>query len=352
MEIGLIGLPNVGKSTLFNALTKAGAAAENYPFTTVEPNVGIVPVPDKNLSELERIYPGKKIIPASLRVVDIAGLVKGAHKGEGLGNQFLSHIREVDAVAHVVRAFKDTGVVNVIGEVNPREEVSIIETELIMADLEQAEKKFKSLETKARTGEKSAKEELSLLSEVKGMLQKGEMLNKCRGSAVYEYAKKQNFITAKATLYVLNVGEENISKQDDGFSYDNTVRLSAKLESELRDLSLEEEAEMRHAIGCKKSGLESFIEVGIKLLNLVTFYTVVGKEMRAWTIPSGTTVQKAAGKIHTDMEKGFIRADVFGFKDLLKEGAENTLRQKGLIRSEGKGYIVQSSDVVTVHFKK
>ncbi|OIO73952.1 MAG: redox-regulated ATPase YchF [Elusimicrobia bacterium CG1_02_37_114] len=345
MEIGITGLPNVGKSTLFNALTSSHVPAENFPFTTIDPNVGIVTVPDERLKKLGEIIKPEKLTPATIKFVDIAGLVKGASHGEGLGNKFLSHIREVDALLHIVRLFKDEKVAMVLNEINPINEIQIVETELILSDLEQAEK------TKEKQKTKDSSEILSGAIEV--LNQNKILINSgINGDDIAEY----NFLTAKPVLYVFNINESTDSKLADDtkkWLRDNKksggVSINIKLEQELTELQEDEKIKFRKELGLENQ-LENLIKESYRLLNLITFYTVVGKETRAWSIPGGTHAKKAAGKIHSDMEKGFICAEVYPFNDLIKYGSK-LLHDSGLARTESKDYPVADGDVVKFKFK-
>ncbi|MHB9155475.1 MAG: redox-regulated ATPase YchF [Endomicrobiales bacterium] len=345
MEIGIIGLPNVGKSTLFNLLTRLSVPAENFPFTTIEPNVGVVPVPDARLAALGRLFKPKKLTPAVIKFVDIAGLVKGASRGEGLGNKFLSHIREMDALVQVIRAFEKADVVNVSGRIDPEEEKGIVETELVLADLEQANRLKEKCAGAAKSGEKTAREKFALLDAVARELDRGVPVR--RQNVPAEEVREYQFLTAKPLLYVLNA-DENCGK-DTG--REDTIALCVKLEEEILELPEEEQEKFRREMGLESSGLERLIRAGQNLLGLITFYTVVGTEVRAWNIRKGSTVLAGAGMIHTDMEKGFIRAEVYNFSELEAHGTEKALQEKGLVRSEGKDYPLKNGDIVKVHFR-
>jgi GTP-binding protein YchF len=354
MEIGIVGLPNVGKSTLFNALTAGHAASSNYPFTTIEPNVGVVLVPDDRLGRLTQIFEPKKTTPAAVNFVDIAGLVKGASQGEGLGNKFLANIREVDAIIHVVRLFKDEDVVHTLGDVDALRDVEVIETELILADLSSVEKQIDKLEGKARSGDKDARKDLDTLKKVKETLDGGGLAR----SAGFSQEELKNFflLTSKPVLYVGNTDE----KPDPGVLAEfaklaekrgaKSITLCGKIEAEILQLPESERGAFLEDLGVEKTGLERVIVAAYDLLGLQSYFTGGPEEVRAWTIVRGMTAPQAAGVIHTDFEKGFIRADVYSFSDLDSLGSETALREKGKIRSEGKEYVVRDGDVCFFKF--
>jgi GTP-binding protein YchF len=355
MEIGIVGLPNVGKSTLFNALTDAGAASSNYPFTTIDPNVGVVSVPDRRLDILFDIFKPPKKTYSYIKFVDIAGLVKGASKGEGLGNKFLANIREVDAIIQVVRCFKDPDVVHVLGDVDPIRDIEVIELELILSDLESVNKMIdKNLGT-ARSGDKEAKQKLEKLEILKKTLSDGKMA--ILSGLKIDEMKEFNLLTSKPMLYVANTNEnpdEEILKKLYDYSLKKNIeviKISAKIESEIVKLPENERKEFLKDIGEEYSGLEKIIIAGTKLLDLITFFTVGSTdEVRAWSIKRGTKAPQAAGKIHSDFERGFIRAEVYSFDDIAKYRDEKILREKGLIRLEGKDYEIKDGDICFFRF--
>ena len=364
MKLGIVGLPNVGKSTLFNSLTKAGAESANYPFCTIDHNIGIVAVPDERLKLLGDMYQSRKVTPAVIEFVDIAGLVKGASKGEGLGNQFLSNIREVDAIVHVVRCFEDGDVVHVDGSVDPLRDIETINLELIFSDLEILERRMSKTAKGARMDKTLAKE-MGLLERLKEWLEAGNLaLTFEVGEDEDEAAwfKEYNLLTAKPVIFAANVGEEDLA--DDGASNNGVqaVRsfaadtgsevfaISARIEQEIAELDEEEKAMFLEDLGVKESGLEKLIRASYHLLGLQSFLTAGEDETRAWTIKIGTKAPQAAGKIHTDFERGFIKAEVVNYKDLLEYGSLSAAREKGLVGMEGKEYVVQDGDVILFRF--
>lgn len=363
MKLGIVGLPNVGKSTLFNSLTKAGAESANYPFCTIDPNVGVVAVPDERLKLLGDLYHSKKVTPAVIEFVDIAGLVKGASKGEGLGNQFLSNIREVDAIVHVVRCFEDSNVVHVDGSVNPLRDIETINLELIFSDLEILERRIAKVAKGARMDKEQAKE-LAMLERVKEHLEDGKLAIgfETEDEDEEEYFKNLNLLTAKPVIYAANVGEEDLANDGADNAGVQAVReyaketgsevfaICAQIEEEISELDDEERQMFLDDLGLKESGLEKLIRASYHLLGLMSFLTSGEDETRAWTIKQGTKAPQAAGKIHTDFERGFIKAEVVNYKDLLENGSLAAAREKGLVRMEGKEYVVQDGDVILFRF--
>lgn len=363
MKLGIVGLPNVGKSTLFNSLTKAGAESANYPFCTIDPNIGIVPVPDERLKKLGELYHSKKVTPAVIEFVDIAGLVKGASKGEGLGNQFLSNIREVDAIVHVVRCFEDTNVVHVDGSIDPLRDIETINLELIFSDIEILERRIAKTSKAARMDKEQARE-LDLQERMKAHLESGKLAKSFETDDEDELAwlAEYNLLTYKPVIFAANVGEEDLADGGANNAGVQAVRkfaaengsevfvICAQIEQEIAELDDDEKAMFLEDLGLKESGLEKLIAASYRLLGLMSFLTSGEDETRAWTIKVGTKAPQAAGKIHSDFERGFIKAEVINYQDLLDQGSIAAAKEKGLVRIEGKEYVVQDGDVILFRF--
>jgi hypothetical protein len=356
---GIIGLPNVGKSTIFNALTAAGAEVANYPFCTIDPNVGIVPVPDERLEKIAAILLPPKITYTTVEFLDIAGLVKGASQGEGLGNRFLSHIRDVDALVHIVRCFDDPNIVHVDGSIDPVRDMDIINTELILADLETIEKHIVRTGKMLKTGDKSLRRELDVYEQCREALGRGLAVRNVSLTDGHDILDELGLLTSKNTLYVANVSEavlkgksDYVQKMEQTALREGTkvIVICGDLEAEIQALSKEDRQAFLEDLGLHESGLHQLIRAGYELLGLITFYTTVGPELRAWTIPSGTEAPVAAGKIHSDMERGFIRAEILHYDDFIKSGGLAQAREKGRLHIEGKDYEIRDGDIVLFRF--
>lgn len=361
LTAGIVGLPNVGKSTLFNAITKAGAEMANYPFATIEPNVGMVEVPDKRLERIQELIPAKKIVPTTFEFTDIAGIVKGASKGEGLGNQFLENIRQTDAIVHVVRAFDDTDITSVSGKVDPIEDIDTINLELVMADLDAVNKRLAKVQRAAKGRDKDALAELEVLNKIKPVLENGQSVRSIEFNDQEQKIVKGLFLlTSKPVLYVANIAEEDMADPDANKYMDaikehvkgdgEVIGVAAAAEEQIAEMDEEEKADFLEMEGVEEPGLNRLIRVAYKLLGLETFFTAGGPETRAWTFKKGTKAPQAAGIIHSDFERGFIRAEVMSFADLDELGSAQAVKEAGKLRLEGKEYVMQDGDIVEFRF--
>ncbi|MBQ7960285.1 MAG: redox-regulated ATPase YchF [Clostridia bacterium] len=363
MKLGIVGLPNVGKSTLFNAITQAGAESANYPFCTIEPNVGTVAVPDSRLDRLAEMYDPDKVTPAVIEFVDIAGLVKGASKGEGLGNKFLSNIREVDAIVHVVRAFEDSNIVHVEGSVDPLRDIETINLELILSDLEIIARRIDRLKKQLKGGDKKYQVEIDFLEGLCSKLEDGISARALDYTDdEKDFLKEVSLLSLKPVIYAANVAEDDYAKADDENPYVAKIRefaaaeksevmvISARIEEEIAELDKDEKQMFLEELGAEESGLDKLIRASYKLLGLISYLTAGKPEVRAWTITKGTKAPQAAGKIHTDFERGFIRAEVVAYNDLMENGSMAAAKEKGLVRSEGKEYVVEDGDIILFRF--
>ena len=363
MKLGIVGLPNVGKSTLFNSLTKAGAESANYPFCTIDPNVGIVPVPDERLDVLGKLYNSEKVVPAVVEFVDIAGLVKGASKGEGLGNQFLANIREVDAIVHVVRCFEDSNIIHVDGSVSPARDIETINMELIFSDMEVLERR-NSRVIRGAKNDKTLAKEVALIERLMKHLEDGNMAKtlELQDEEEIEFYAQYNLLTGKPVIYAANVKDEDLAEEGASNSFVKEVKeiaekegsevfvISAQIEQEIAELDEEEKKEFLEELGLTEGGLEKLIRASYHTLGLISYLTAGPKETKAWTITRGTKAPQAAGKIHSDFERGFIRAEIVSYENLTECGSFNAAKEKGLVRSEGKEYVVQDGDVILFRF--
>ena len=363
MKLGIVGLPNVGKSTLFNSLTKAGAESANYPFCTIDPNVGIVPVPDERLDVLGKLYNSEKVVPAVVEFVDIAGLVKGASKGEGLGNQFLANIREVDAIVHVVRCFEDSNIIHVDGSVSPARDIETINMELIFSDMEVLERR-NSRVVRGAKNDKTLAKEVALIERLMKHLEDGNMAKtfELQDEDEVEFYAQYNLLTGKPVIYAANVKDEDLADEGASNSFVKEVKelaekegsevfvISAQIEQEIAELEEEDKKEFLEELGLTEGGLEKLIRASYHTLGLISYLTAGPKETKAWTITRGTKAPQAAGKIHSDFERGFIRAEIVSYENLTECGSFNAAKEKGLVRSEGKEYVVQDGDVILFRF--